>query len=358
VEAVILVGGQGTRLQPLTLRTPKPMLALAGVPFLAHQITRLRDAGVDHLVLATSYLPDVFSDYFGAGDGLGLRIDYVTETEPLGTGGGIRNVADRLDSGPDASILIVNGDDLSGHDLSAQLDLHRRSGAAVTLHLVEVDDARAFGCVPTDSHGRVTGFIEKSANPVTNRINAGCYVFARHVIDRIPAGRPVSVERETFPELLADADVVMGYVDTSYWLDVGTPGAFVQGSADVVRGVLPSAALPGPVGEALVHDTATVHDKAVVSGGSAIAEQVRIDEAAVVHGSVIGGYVHISRGAQLTRCLIGAGAQIGAGCTMTDAVVGDDARVGADNDLAAGIRIWTGAVIPDAAIRFSPLPGS
>jgi len=356
VEAVILVGGQGTRLQPLTLRTPKPMLHLAGVPFLAHQVARLAAAGVDHVVLATSYLPEVFSDYFGTGSDLGIRIDYVTEDTPLGTGGGIRNVADRLASDPDAPVLVINGDVLSGHDLHAQLDLHRRRSAAVTLHLVEVADARAFGCVPTDSHGRVTGFIEKSERPVTNRINAGCYVFTRSVIDEIPAGRPVSVERETFPDLLAARAVVMGYIETSYWLDVGTPDTFVAGSSDVVRGVLVSPALAGPTGEALVDASAVVHPSAAVSGGSALAANVRIDADAVVDGSVLGDDVQVAAGARLTRCLVGAGARIGAGATLADAVIGDGAQIGANNDLAAGIRIWTGAVIPDAAIRFSPLP--
>jgi mannose-1-phosphate guanylyltransferase len=356
VEAVILVGGHGTRLQPLTLRTPKPMLVLAGVPFLTHQIARLKAAGVEHIVLATSYLPEVFEAHFGAGEAFGVRIDYVTEVEPLGTGGGIRNVADQLESAADAPVLIINGDVLSGHDIGAQLELHRRRGAAVTLHLVEVEDARAFGCVPTDSHSRVTGFIEKSPEPVTNRINAGCYVFARHVIDEIPAGRPVSVEREIFPELLAANAVVLGYVETSYWLDVGTPAAFVKGSVDVVRGVLASPALPGPVGESLIHAAAVVHPGARVSGGSTIGARTKLEVRAHVQGSVIADEVTVGAGAQLVGCLVGSGAEIGAGCTLTDAVIGDGARIGAGNDLGAGIRVWTDAVIPEAAIRFSPLP--
>jgi mannose-1-phosphate guanylyltransferase len=355
-EAVILVGGHGTRLQPLTLRTPKPMLALAGVPFLTHQIVRLRDVGVEHIVLATSYRPEVFEAHFGRGDVLGVRIDYVTEAEPLGTGGGIRNVADRLESAPDAPVIIVNGDVLSGHDIAAQLELHRRREAAVTLHLVEVEDARAFGCVPTDSQSRVTGFFEKSAHPVTNHINAGCYVFTREVIDAIPAGRPVSVERETFPELLAADAVVLGYVESAYWLDVGTPAAFVKGSADVVRGVLVSPALPGPVGESLVDDTAVIDPSARVVGGSAIGPAATVEAGAQVDGCVIADRVHIGIDAVLVRCLVGPGAQIGPGVTMTDATIGDGARIGAHNELAAGIRIWCDAVIPHAAIRFSPLP--
>jgi mannose-1-phosphate guanylyltransferase len=356
VEAVILVGGHGTRLQPLTLRTPKPMLALAGVPFITHQIARLQAADVDHVVLATSYLPEVFRDHFGDGEELGVRIDYVTEVEPLGTGGGIRNVAESLESAPDDPVLIVNGDVLSGHDIGAQVELHRRRAAAVTLHLVEVDDPRAFGCVPTDSHARVSGFFEKSPDPVTNRINAGCYVFARHVIDEIPAGRPVSVERETFPDLLAANAVVLGYVETSYWLDVGTPAAFVQGSADVVRGILASPALSSPVGESLIDDSAVVHASAKVSGGSAIGPRATVDASARVTGSVIAEEVHVGAGAVLLRCLVGRGADIGPRCVLTDAVVGDGARIGADNELGAGVRVWIDALIPDAAIRFSPLP--
>jgi mannose-1-phosphate guanylyltransferase len=358
MEAVILVGGQGTRLQPLTLRTPKPMLQFAGVPFLTHQISRLQAAGVEHIVLATSYRPEVFAEHFGNGRELGVRIDYVTEVEPMGTGGGIRNVARRLESGPDDPVVIANGDVLTGHDLRAQLDLHRRRDASVTLHLVEVEDARAFGCVPTDSHNRVTGFIEKSPNPITNRINAGCYVFARRVIDTIPDDRPVSVERETFPQLLESGAVVLGYVDNSYWLDVGTPKSFVKGSSDVVRGVVGSPALPGPTGEALIMEGAVVHAGALVNGGSVIGPRARIDAGAQVTASVIGDGVHVATGAIVEGSLIGRRVDIGARSVVAGAVIGDEARIGANNELTSGIRIWPDAVIPDAAIRFTPLPSS
>jgi mannose-1-phosphate guanylyltransferase len=356
VEAVVLVGGQGSRLQPLTLRTPKPMLPFAGVPFLTHQIARLRAAGVEHVVLATSYRAEVFAEHFGSGSDLDVRIDYVTETEPLGTGGGIRNVARRLESGPDDPVLIVNGDVLSGHDIGAQLEVHRRRDAAVTLHLVEVEDARAFGCVPTDSHNRVTGFIEKSPQPVTNRINAGCYVFARRVIDEIPEGRVVSVERETFPGLLEAKAVVLGYVDNAYWLDVGTPRAFVRGSADVVLGNVESPALPGPVGESWVHPEATVHPSAVLSGGAVIGPRSVVEAGATVHASVVADGVHVGSAAVVAFSLVGRRAVIGRKCTLNDVVIGEGAKVGDGNELTNSIRIWTDAVIPDHAIRFSPLP--
>jgi mannose-1-phosphate guanylyltransferase len=355
LEAVVLVGGQGTRLQPLTLRTPKPMLPFAGAPFLAHQLARLRDSGIEHIVLATSYRPEVFHEYFGSGQDLGVRIDFVTETAPLGTGGGIRNVARRLESGPDDPVLVLNGDVMSGHDIRAQLEMHRRREAAVTLHLVEVDDARAFGCVPTDSHSRVTAFIEKSDSPVTNRINAGCYVFTRKVIDDIPEGRPVSVERETFPGLLDAGQILLGYVDNSYWLDVGTPAAFVLASADTVSGVMESSAMPGKPGEALVGEDAIVHAGAVVNGGSVIGPRARVDAGAQVTRSVIGDGVHIGPGVTVVDSLIGRRADIGQRTVVAGAVIGEGATIGANNELSRGIRIWNDATVPDGAIRFSPL---
>jgi mannose-1-phosphate guanylyltransferase len=331
------------------------MLPLAGVPFLTHQIARLREAGVDHVVMATSYRPEVFHEYFGDGHQLGVHIDYVTETEPLGTGGGIRNVSAMLRSGPDDAVLIANGDVISGHDIAAQLALHRSRDAAVTLHLVEVADPRAFGCVPTDDESRVTGFIEKSPDPITNRINAGCYIFARQVIDAIPTGRPVSVERETFPELLAASALVLGYVDNAYWLDVGTPAAFVQGSADVVLGVAASPVLAGQAGEALVLAGAVVDPSAVVTGGSVIGAGACVEAGASVLGSVLADGVVVRAGATVTRSIVGRDAAIGAGTTVVDAVVGDGARIGSGNELTDGIRVWTDAVIGDLAIRFSPL---
>ena len=356
MEAVVLVGGQGTRLQPLTLRTPKPMLPFAGAPFLAHMLTRLRDCGIDHIVLATSYRPEVFHEYFGNGKDLGIRIDFVTETEPLGTGGGIRNVVRRLESGPDDPVLILNGDVLSGHDIRAQLELHRRRNAAVTLHLVEVDDARAFGCVPTDSHARVTAFIEKSDDPVTNRINAGCYVFTRKAIDLIPDGRPVSVERETFPALLDAGEILLGYVDNAYWLDVGTPAAFVAASADIVTGVLESPAMPGEPGDALVLPEAIVHAGSVVNGGSVVGPRARVDAGAQVTGSVLGDGVHVQAGAHVVDSIVGRRSVIGQRSVVTGAVIGEGATVGANNELRQGIRIWNDAIIPDGSVRFSPLP--
>ncbi|MGH8893837.1 MAG: sugar phosphate nucleotidyltransferase, partial [Actinomycetes bacterium] len=218
----------------------------------------------------------------------------------------------------------------------------------------EVDDPRAFGCVPTDSTGRVTAFLEKTPDPVTNRVNAGCYVFRRAVIDAIPAGRRVSVERETFPGLVADGAVVLGHVDPAYWLDLGTPAAYVQGSADLVRGRAPSPALPGPVGERLVLEGASVAADATVSDGTTVGAGAVVGAGATVEGSVLLDGAVVGEGAHVRHSAIGRSARVGEGAVLDQVVVGDGAHVGAGNELAPGARVWCDASIPPYAIRFSP----
>ena len=350
VEAVVLVGGMGTRMRPLTLSAPKPMLPTAGVPFLTHLLSRIRAAGVRHVVLGTSYRAEVFAEHFGDGSALGLALEYVVEDEPLGTGGGIRNIAPKL-SEPD--VLVFNGDVLSGLDPAEVVATHRAASADVTLHLVRVADPRAFGCVPTTYEGRVLQFLEKTDTPPTDQINAGCYVFRREVIDSIPVGRPVSVERETFPGLLASGAHVHSHVDDSYWLDLGTPAAFVRGSADLVRGLAPSPALPGPVGEALLLPGARVHPEARVEGGSVVGAGAVVERDARVTGSVLMDCSRVEAGAQVQRSVLGRDARLGADVVAHDAVLGDGAVVGARCELREGVRIWPGVVLPDGGVRFS-----
>ncbi len=355
-EAILLVGGKGTRLRPLTVHTPKPMVPAAGVPFLTHQLARARAAGVEHIVLATSYLAEVFEPYFGDGSALGLHLEYVTETEPLGTGGAIRNVASRLRSGPGEPVLIFNGDILTGLDIRALVATHETSGADVSLHLTRVADPRAYGLVPTDATGRVTAFLEKPQTPeeiVTDQINAGAYVFRRSVIDTIPEGRPVSVERETFPDLLSRGAHLQGMVDSTYWLDLGTPQAFVRGSADLVLGRAPSPAVPGRRGESLVLPTASVAPDAKLTGGTVIGENARVGEGARIRGSAVLAGAVVEPGAVITDCLVGVNARVGARAVLTGAVIGDGASVGADNELREGVRVWCGATLPAGAVRFS-----
>ncbi|WP_231619200.1 nucleotidyltransferase family protein [Nonomuraea sp. SBT364] len=353
LEAILLVGGQGTRLRPLTLGTPKPLLPTAGVPFLAHQLARARSFGVRRIVFATSYKASMFEPVFGDGSALGLSLEYITEETPLGTGGAIRNAAEALSSGPDAPVLILNGDILSGHDIGDQVRTHLARRAAVTLHLTEVEDPTRFGCVPTDDDGRVTAFLEKTPNPVTNRINAGCYVFTRSVIDQIPRDEVVSVERETFPGLIESGRLVLGYADRTYWLDVGTPTAYVQGSRDLVLGRLASPALPGPAGEYLALDGALVSPEAKVQGGTAVGARTVVEAGATVVGSVLADDCVIEAGAAVTDSVLGRGARVCAGTVVRDAVIGDGAVVGPGNELQAGVRVWPGVELPERAVRYS-----
>jgi mannose-1-phosphate guanylyltransferase len=232
---ILLVGGFGTRLKPLTNQTPKPMLPVGGLPVTEHQLLAAKKAGINTIILATSYLAEVFTPYFGDGSKWDMKLLYAEEIEPLGTGGAIRNAASLVDfASTNEEFVIFNGDVLSGHNIAAQLDFHRANQADVTLHLIDVADARAFGCVPTDSNGKVLDFLEKMENPVTNSINAGCYVFNSSVISQIPAGKVVSIERETFPQLVKSGRPVYGYNEQSYWLDIGTPAALFKGSRDIV----------------------------------------------------------------------------------------------------------------------------
>lgn len=296
---ILLVGGFGTRLKPLTDESPKPMLPVAGIPVTEHQILAAKKAGIHTLVLATSYLADVFTPYFGDGSKWGMKILYAVEKEPLGTGGAIRNAAQLL--GRDEPIVIFNGDVLSRHSIADQIAFHQEKGADVTLHLIDVEDARAFGCVPTDSDGRVSAFLEKMENPITNSINAGCYIFNPQVIDQIPADTVVSVERETFPALVSQGRPVFGYKEQAYWLDVGTPAALFKGSRDLVKGNF--QAMSGT----------TIAPDAVITGGTSIGARCVIGRGVQIDDCIIGDDVVIEDGAHLTHSFIAHGTQVAAG---------------------------------------------
>nr|BFE33494.1 NDP-sugar synthase [Actinomadura rugatobispora] len=353
MEAILLVGGQGTRLRPLTISTPKPLLPTAGVPLLEHQLTRARDAGVERIVFATSYRAEMFNEAFGDGRRLGMEFRYVTEDEPLGTAGAVRNASAALTCGPDDPVLILNGDILSGHDISAQVEAHQKGDAQITLHLTLVDDARRYGSVPTGPDGRVLDFVEKSPDPPTNQVNAGCYVFRRSMIERIPAGRPVSAEYETFPMLLADGEVIVGYVEAAYWLDVGTPAAFVRGARDLVLGAMPSPVVTASEHGVLLLGGATVEPGAQVGGGTTVGARSVVGAGAHVESSVLFDDATVEAGARVVRSVIGEGARICAGAVLEDAVIGDRAIVGPGNELVNGLRLWPGVELPDTAVRFS-----
>jgi mannose-1-phosphate guanylyltransferase len=307
--AILLVGGFGTRLMPLTKNTPKPMLTVAGVPVTEHQLAMAKAAGITEIVLATSYLSEVFIPYFGDGSKWGMKIKYAVEKEPLGTGGAIRNAAKLLDT--NESVVILNGDVLSSHNLSEQIRQHEAHDADVTLHLTQVEDARAFGCVPTDSDGRVSAFLEKMENPITNQINAGCYVFDPRVISTIPLDTVVSVERETFPQLVAKSAKVFGYLENAYWLDIGTPRALLKASIDIVKRSGDYLAMPG----------STIDPTAVITGGSCIGPNSTVGAGAVIDGSIIEACCVIGPNAAITDSFVAAGAEVENNAKITSSFV-------------------------------------
>jgi mannose-1-phosphate guanylyltransferase len=304
----------GTRLHPLTLKTPKPMLQVAGVPFTEHQIRKAADAGITEIILATSYKSELFEPYFGDGKRFGIKIKYAVEKSALGTGGGIRNAANLLADCD--QVVIFNGDVLSGHDLAAQLAFHRKNLADITLYLTQVEDARAYGCVELLENKQIKSFLEKMENPISNLINAGCYIFNRQIIDQIPQNKVVSVERDTFPNLLANNAKVFGYLDNSYWLDIGTPAALVKASADLITGAITSSATPNHTGDNLISPSAQIGSGCVINNGSVIESEVVVESNCQITGSIIGSGAKIGGNCKIIDSIIAPGAQIEAGMVV------------------------------------------
>ena len=324
-EGILLVGGFGTRLRPLTNHRPKPMLPIASLPVTEHQLAMARRAGIKRIVLATSYLSEVFIPYFGDGSKWGMEIKYAIEKEPLGTGGAIRNAAKELSG--DQQVVIFNGDVLSSHNLRGQINLHINSGADVTLHLTPVEDARAYGCVPTDADGRVTAFLEKMDNPVTNTINAGCYVFDRAVIDSIPENEVVSVERQTFPQLIEANKKVLGFIEKAYWLDIGTPNALMKGSRDLVAGVADADALDNYKFAHRDSNYVSLSENVsgVISNGSAIGAHCALVDC-TIDGSIISDGVE-AENCSIKNSFIEIGAKLAPGSVIENSFVDPDGEI-------------------------------
>ena len=354
-EAVLLVGGQGTRLRPLTINTPKPMLPVAGVPFTVHQITRARDAGVTRIVLATSYRAEMFRAFIDGTD-LGIEVVIATEDEPLG-----HRRRDPARAAVPGELRRRAGAHLQRRRPQRASTSPASSGTTATRPATSrstsppsTTRAPTAWC-PTDHTGRVTAFLEKPKTDeeiVTNNINAGCYVFKRSVIDAIPAGRPVSVERETFPGLLADGALVTGVVDKGYWLDLGTPLSFVQGSCDLVLGAAPSPAVPAPATSSRSRAPRSPTTPRCTAARSSAAAPSSVP-GAVVNGAVVFDGAEIAEGAHVMNSIVGVGAVIGAGTVLRGAVIGDGAVIGRGNELLDGVRVWPGVELADGSVRFS-----
>jgi mannose-1-phosphate guanylyltransferase len=317
----VLVGGFGTRLRPLTLTNPKQMLPVAGRPMIEDVLDHLRRHGVDEVVLSLGYKPDAFLEAYPDAVCAGVRLVYAVEPEPLDTAGAIAFAA--REAGIAERFIVVNGDVLTDLDLTALVEFHERSGAEGTIALTKVDDPSQFGVVPTDADGRVLAFVEKPPRDEapTDLINAGFYVLEPSFLDRVPAGRKVNIERETFPAMVAEGSL-FARSDPAYWLDVGTPERLLQASLDVLAGVRAAA----PVDGALVGEGAVVEDGATVVR-SVIGAGARVASGAVVEDSVLLPGAVVEAGATVRGSIVGAGAQVTAGSSVLElTVLGDEVR--------------------------------
>ncbi|MGZ8762850.1 MAG: sugar phosphate nucleotidyltransferase [Acidimicrobiia bacterium] len=320
MRAVVLVGGEGTRLRPLTYKTPKGLLPIANLPFLDRQLTWLTSHGVDDIVLSLGYLPEAFRDHLaddtrpGEGRFGPARLRFREEPEPLGTAGGIRFAAEGIDE----RLIICNGDVLTDLDVRALVDFHEASGAEATIALTRVDDPSAFGVVPTRDNGEVIAFVEKPppGRAPTNWVNAGTYVLEPSVLERIPPRLTVSIERETFPRMLDAPAQLFAFHSDAYWLDIGTPDKYLQAHADVLAGRLGLPPTPG----------ATEREPGVwVQGPVTIAPDAHVDAPVL-----LGSGVTIRAGARIRSAVIGADATIGERARLEDAVVLEGVRVEPD----------------------------
>ena len=330
MRAVVLVGGFGTRLRPLTHHRPKQMLPIVNRPMIEHVVGHLANYGVDDVVLSLGYRPDAFSAAYPDGRCAGATLHYAIEPEPLDTAGAIRFAA--LDAGMDERFLVLNGDVLTDLDIGAFLAFHESRGAEATIALHRVDDPSRYGVVPTDGEGRVVQFVEKPprGEAPTDLINAGTYVFEPAVVDRIPAGRRVSVERETFPALVADRSLY-ALDDGCYWIDTGTPCEYVQAQIDLVDGVR-GAPVEGIHRSAEVSADASVK-RAVVGAGAVIAAGARVEAAVLLAGA------GIEADAVVDGSVIGERAVVGAGAHVTGGSIVGDGHVVARGERLDGARV-------------------
>jgi mannose-1-phosphate guanylyltransferase len=359
MQALILVGGEGTRLRPLTSTVPKPVVPLVDRPFLAFMLEWLRGHGVEEVVLScgSGRLARGVRDGLGEGEGLGVRLRYVEEPEPLGTGGALKYAEDLLED----RFLMLNGDVLTDIDLSAQLEQHERTGARGTLALTAVEDPSSYGLVRTAAGGEVTAFVEKpSADQVdTNRVNAGVYVLERSVLELLEPGRAASIERDVFPRLVGDG--LYGSLADGYWLDIGTPERYLTGTFDLLEGTVASSVRPSSpdggagrvIDPALVSEDCRIGDDARVGGRVVVQAGVTVGAGATVERAVVLRGTEIGAGASLRGCIVGPDARIGDGCRIDGlSVIGEGVTLGAGNVVSHGARLFPGLSIPDGSLLF------
>jgi len=366
MKAVVLVGGQGSRLRPITYDVPKALVPLRNQPFMGYMIDFLRCGGLEGTVLSLGYLPDPIQEYFDQHDLNGFSIDYAVEDRALGTAGGIKNTEEYLDGGP---IVVVNGDVLTGLKLKEVIAKHEETDALATITLTSVEDPTAYGLVEVDHDMLVHRFLEKPAadEVTTNLVNAGIYVLEPEVVGMIPAGREVSIEREIFPYLQAEGRL-RAYVSSSYWRDIGTPRSYLAASHDVLSGAVgaredfdylqvdPSTVVGKGVKilpPVSVAAGCVLENRATVGGRSSLGRGCRVGEGAVVEGSILFDGVEVEPGAVVRGSIIGPNARVGQDVIVRGlSVLGAGCVIGEGNVLDQGIRINPGVVLPPRSMSF------
>jgi mannose-1-phosphate guanylyltransferase len=324
MQAIVLVGGEGTRLRPLTADVPKPALTLVDRPFLAYMVEWLAAHGVEEVVLACGFLPDVLREALGEGEHDGTRLTYVVEPQRLGTAGAIRFAAEALGDRLENRFLALNGDVLADLDLTALLRAHEQRQVRATLALHPVEDTSAYGLVRTGPEGKVLEFAEKMGAGAPGEVNAGAYVLERSVLDLIPAGRECSIEREVFPRLVGGGLGALAL--DGYWMDIGTPERYLRASWDILEGRVATRVVPTAPGllvgrGARLAEGATVGPRAVISGGCSVSTAAEVRESVLLEGCVVGERARVS------RSILAPGVRVAPGATLADAVIGRDERV-------------------------------
>jgi len=366
MQAVILVGGEGTRLRPLTSTVPKPVVPLVDRPFIAFMLEWLKTHGIDDVIMSCGFLATSVRNVLGDGSSLGVRLRFVEEPDPRGTAGALKFAEQLLDE----RFLMLNGDVLTDIDLTGQIAQHERTGARATLALAPVRDPSTYGLVHLHDDRSVRDFLEKpSPDQIdTNMISAGVYVLQREILELVPPDRNVSIEREVWPALIGDG--LYGFPVDAYWLDIGTPERYLQGTFDIIEGNVETA-VRARLGDSwlAVDAGAQLHGRAippaVIERGAHVAPGAHVGSLVVV-----GRDVSIGAGSTVERSVLLTGAEIGAGCTLRDcvvaagcrvgdgsrleggAVLGEGVTIGADNTIARGARIFPNVTLPDGAIRF------
>lgn len=370
MKAVVLVGGLGTRLRPLTCNTPKPMIPLVNQPFIEYMLENLRDQGITEVILAVQYLADRFRESLGDGSRLGLKVHIVEEPEPRGTAGAVKNVERMLDS----STFVFNGDVLTDLDLQGMLAYHRERGSKLTIALTPVEDPTSFGLVETDGTGRIRRFIEKPRQDeiTTDMINAGTYIVEPEVFRYVPPEQYYMFERGLFPVILQTGDPMYGYPSRAYWTDVGKPQAYLEVHHDILIGkvryrfrghqiadrvwleegadIHPTAQIVGPV---VLGPGVRVARGARIIGPTVIGARCEVGADVMIEDSVLWDDNRIAEGAVLRSCVVGRGNQIGPKVHLLDgAIIGDGCEIGAENRLERGIRLWPETRLKEHAISF------